>query len=228
MAVAVFGFAAGLVLSAVAAAVAEAVVHYRAGTGAPLPVGVTAADLVGLWAGLVGAALWWSRVHGTGSLAADFGLRIGAWWDVPLGVVVGLASQYGLIPLLYLPFERFDRHLAHRLGQPTQREVGAVHTSAGVVVVLLFLAVGAPVVEELFFRGLLLRSLSAWAGPVVGVVGSGLLFALAHFETLQFAGLAAFGLVLGAMAQKLRRLGPTVAAHLAFNAVAVLTTVHLS
>lgn len=188
---------------------------------------VTAADLVGLWIGLVGAAVWWSRTSGTGSLVRDYGYRVGAWWDIPAGIALGLACQYGVIPLLYLPFERANSKLAHQLSQPTQKTVGAAHSSVPVIVLLLFLAVGAPLVEELFFRGLLLRSLSYWTNPVVGVLGSGLLFGLAHFEKLQFAGLALFGIILGAVAWRLQRLGPTIAAHMAFNTVAVLSVVHL-
>lgn len=227
VAIAVFGFAAGLVLSSVSAGVAEAATHYHSSSGASLPVAVTAADLVGLWVGLVGAAVWWSRAHGTGSLVRDYGYRIGAWWDIPAGVALGLACQYGVVPLLYLPFEQFNSELAHQLSQPTEKTVGAAHTSVPVAVLLIFLAVGAPLVEELFFRGLLLRSLADWANPVVGVLGSGILFGLAHFEKLQFAGLALFGIILGAVAWRLRRLGPTIAAHATFNAVAVLTVVHI-
>lgn len=227
MAFAVFGFAAGLVLSSLTASVAEAATGYKVSSGAPLPVAVTVADLVGLWIGLLGAALWWSRVKGSGHPVADFGYRIGAWWDVPLGVAVGLGSQYGLVPLLYRPFERVDHNLTRQLGQPTQREVGAAHSSVSVALLLLFLAIGAPMVEELFFRGLLLRALAEWTNPVVAVVVSGLLFGLAHFEAVQFAGLALFGMVLGAMAWRLKRLAPSIAAHVSFNTVAVLATAHL-
>ena len=222
-----FGFAVGLVLSSVFAGAAEAATHYHSSGGGPLPVAVTAADLIGLWIGLVGAAVWWSRVHGTGSLVRDYGYRVGAWWDVPAGIALGLACQYGLVPLLYLPFEQLDSKLAHQLSQPTQKTVGAAHTSLPIVALFILLAVGAPLVEELFFRGLLLRSLAGWANPLVGIVGSGVLFGLAHFEKLQFAGLALFGIVLGAVAWRLRRLGPTIAAHMTFNAVAVATVVHL-
>ncbi len=221
------GFAAGVLLSQITAAVAATASGYRLASHAPIPVAVTGADLVGLWAALVASAVWWSRNRGTGSLAADFGYRVGAWWDVPLGAAVGLACQYGLVPLLYLPFERLNHNLSHQLSQPTERAVGAAHTTAAAVVLFLFLAVGAPLVEELFFRGLLLRALAEWANPVVAVVASGVLFGLAHFEKLQFAGLALFGMILGAMAWRFRRLGPSIAAHMSFNAVAVLSTVHL-
>lgn len=226
MSVAVLGFAAGLIISAITASVAESATGYRPSSSGPLPVAVTAANLVGLWAGLVGAAVWWSRRHGTSSLAADYGYRVGAWWDIPAGAALGLAAQYALV-LLYRPFEHLDHNLSHQLSQPTQRTVGAVHTPAAAVVILLFLAVGAPLVEELFFRGLLLRALAGWANPVAAVLASGVLFGLAHFEPLQFAGLALFGVLLGAVAWRAQRLGPSIAAHMSFNAVAVLSTVHV-
>jgi CAAX protease family protein len=189
---------------------------------------VTAANVAGLWIGLVGAAVWASRTRGTGSLARDFGLRIGAWWDLPLGAAVGLACQYGLIPLLYLPFEKVDRTLTHQLGQPAQRDTAAAHTSAAAVVVILFLVIGAPIVEELFFRGLLLKGLMARLPVPAAILISALLFGLAHFETVQFAGLAVFGVVLGVLAWKTGRLAPSIGAHMAFNAAAVASLIHIS
>lgn len=221
------GFAAGLVLSAVASNVAAGAVGYNLSGPGPIPVAVTAADVVGLWAGLVAAAVYWARKFGGGRVASAYGYRVGAWWDLPAGAALGLACQYGLVPLLYLPFEQIDHHLAHQLSRPAQQETGAAHTDAALVALLVVIAVGAPLVEELFFRGLLLRSLSAWFSPLVGIVGSGILFGLAHFEPIQFAGLAVFGVVLAAVAWRLRRLGPTIAAHMSFNAVAVVTSVHL-
>lgn len=221
------GFAAGLVLAAAAAAAAAAAVGYHLGGSSPLPVVVTAADVAGLWVGLVAAALWWARTHAGGGVVAAYGYRVGAWWDLPAGAALGLGAQYGLVPLLYLPFEHLDHHLAHQLGQPARQETGAAHSDAALIGLLVVIGVGAPLVEELFFRGLLLRALGAWLGPVAAVVGSGILFGLAHLEPLQFAGLAAFGIVLGAVAWRVGRLGPTIAAHVSFNAAAVVASVHL-
>ncbi len=221
------GFAAGLLISAITASVAEAVTGYSPSSRAPIPVGVSVADLLGLWSGLIGAVVVYSRVWGRRSLSEDYGFRIGAWWDLPLGAAVGLACQYGLVPLLYLPFERLDPSLAHRLGQPTTRDTGAAHSVGALVVLLLFLAVGAPLVEELFFRGLLLRSLARAVAAPIAIVVSGLLFGLAHFEPLQFAGLAAVGVVFAILAWLTGRLAPSIGAHMAFNAAAVITAVHL-
>lgn len=226
MGVAAAGFAVGLLLSLVSTGAAEAVTGERLVAGAPVPVAITVANLIGLWAGLVGAAVYASRVAGAGRLSADLGLRVG-WWDLPVGAGCGLLSQYVLIPLLYLPFEHADRGISQQLGQPTQRDTGAAHTTAAALVLLIFLAVGAPLVEELFFRGLLLRSLLRELPVPVSIGASAVLFALAHFEAVQFAGLAVFGVVLGLLAWRTGRLGPSIGAHMAFNAAAVVAATHL-
>lgn len=225
--IAVAGFAAGLIISVITSQIAAAATGYELSSAGAIPIGVTAADVIGLWIGLVGAALWYSRTAGTSSLSQDLGLRVGTWWDLPVGAAIGLACQYGLIPLLYLPFKHFDRHLSHQLSQPAQRDTSDAHSWAAVIVLLIVLAIGAPLVEELFFRGLLLRSLSAWVTPAVAIIADGLLFGLAHFEAVQFAGLAVFGMVLALIAWRLRRLGPTIAAHASFNAAAVIASSHL-
>jgi membrane protease YdiL (CAAX protease family) len=219
------GFAVGLVLSVVTAGIAEAVVGWN-GKGDP-PVAVTAADVVGLWCGMVGAVVYASRSFGSASLRRDFGLWLGGWLDLVGGAAIGLACQYALIPALYWPFEQFDHTLAHRLSRPAQTDTGSVHHIFGAIVLMAFLAVGAPIVEELFFRGLVLRGLLARLHPALAIVATALLFALAHLEALQFAGLAVFGVILGFLAWRLGRLAPSIAAHAAFNAAAVASLVHL-
>ena len=224
---AVIGFAVGLVISLLTAGIAESATGYRGGSGAPLPVAVIVANVAGLWVGLAGAAVFASRRAGTGSLSRDYGWRISGWWELPAGAAVGLACQYLLIPLVYLPFESLDRSLSRQLSQPVHRETGAAHTPQAAVVLLVFLAVGAPLVEELFFRGLLLRALLGRLPVPAAIVASSLLFALAHFEAVQLAGLAVFGAVLAYMAWRTGKLGLSIGAHMAFNAAAVLSVVSL-
>ena len=220
------GFGGGYVLSAVAVAVATGITGYKVAKGQPIPLGVLGASLCGLWVGLVGAAVVVSHRNGTGSLRRDYGLSA-KWWDVPLGLVTGPACQFGLIPLLYWPFEQFDKSLSHQLSRPAQADTGSVHTVGALVVILLLIAVGSPLFEELFFRGLLLRTLMKRVGPPLAIVITGLLFALAHFEAVQFAGLAVFGIVLGVLAWRTQRLAASIAAHMAFNASAVISLTHL-
>ncbi len=92
---------------------------------------------------------------------------------------------------------------------------------------LLFLVVvGAPLAEELFFRGLALRAIENRAGPVVAVVGSTILFTLPHFigsglagTLVLFASIGSVGAVLGTVTVKVGRLWPAIIAHMAFNAL---------
>jgi uncharacterized protein len=218
----VIGYLVGIVLSGIALGIASSAVGFRQTSGAPIPLTVTAFDLLGLWIGLVGAVVLYLRLWGSGHPVADMGLAIGPL-DVVIGAVVGAGTQLVLIPLLYLPFERADRTLSHRLSAPAKTDTAAVHGGWQTAVLILLLTVGAPVVEELFFRGLVLRSLTRWLGPVVGIVGSAVVFGLAHFELLQLPALIVFGIFLGTLAYKTGRLGPSMVAHAVFNAVTVFS-----
>ena len=92
----------------------------------------------------------------------------------------------------------------------------------------------APAMEELFFRGLLLKALvrlftplraaggARAAGVVLAVIADGLLFGLAHGEWVQLAGLAAFGMILAAVSYRTGRLGMNMVAHASFNLVAII------
>lgn len=86
--------------------------------------------------------------------------------------------------------------------------------------------IGAPLVEELFFRGLLLRGLLDRVPPWAAVFGQGLLFGLYH--VIPSYGRANIGLVLvlstygwvfGAWAWRSGRLGPTIVGHAVTNAL---------
>ncbi|MCU1491777.1 MAG: Abortive infection protein [Acidimicrobiaceae bacterium] len=238
----------GLIEAALGLAAAEllaalAVAAYGAATGHPArtsDVGTYLVDLVGVWAGFLGAVLLasisWHRRNGDRAgrslfvlLRDDYGLALSPWPDIPLGVAVGLASQYALVPALEAPLLPFVPHLYQRLGGPAHQVTGTGH-GASLVVLGLFLCIGSPFVEELFFRGLVLRALvgrlarfGQRIAGVLGVVITGLVFGLVHFEALQFLGLAGFGIALSVLARRTGRLGPGMVAHLTFNAVTVIS-----
>jgi membrane protease YdiL (CAAX protease family) len=220
---AVLAFVAGEVLSVITSGVAQSATHYQPGHGKPIPIAVTISALVGLWAGLAGGIFYASWKLGRKSLADDFGLRIRLPWDIPLGVAAGLAVQYVLVPLMYLPFEQFDHTLRHRLEAPAKQNTAAAHGGLQITLLFLFLSIGAPLVEELFFRGLLMRAIDHRYGVVPAVAGSAVIFGLAHFELLQLPALVLFGVVLALLAKRTGRLGPGIVAHATFNAVTVLT-----
>lgn len=210
------GYAVAFVLMGVAAGAWVGVTGREEGS-----LGLLVVILVAQWTALTGALLIASRRKGAGSLAEDFGFRLERR-DVVPGLLIGLASQFVLLPLLYLPVRLLDPDLD--LSEPARRLTG-LGQGWGVVVLALCVVVGSPVVEELFFRGLLQRSLARRFGPAWAVGLSALAFGAVHAQPLQFLGLVAFGVVLGLLAQRHGRLGPALVAHAAFNAATVAVLV---
>ncbi|MGH9207760.1 MAG: CPBP family glutamic-type intramembrane protease, partial [Acidimicrobiales bacterium] len=156
---AVLGFVSGFLLATLAVGVWSSTNHLRVhNASVPETMGTVVAGLLGLWVGLLGGPLLATHQKGSGSLRTDFGLSIKPWPDVPIGVVAGLVSQYVLLTLFYLPLRPLVPHLNQRLSQPAHQLTGGA-TGTGLVVVALLVCVGAPLVEEIFFRGLLLRAL---------------------------------------------------------------------
>jgi uncharacterized protein len=169
-------------------------------------LGLTVTTLFAQWTGMLGGTVLASRRRGTGRLAADVGLRVERR-DILPGIAAGVLSQLVLLPLLYIPMAR---------------ELTGLGSGAGLVLLSVMIVVGAPLVEEIFFRGLLQQSLTRRFGPGWALGGSAVLFGLTHFQPLLLPGLIAFGVVLGLLARRSGRLGPAVIAHMAFNAVTVI------
>ncbi|MDH4278392.1 MAG: CPBP family intramembrane metalloprotease [Acidimicrobiia bacterium] len=92
---------------------------------------------------------------------------------------------------------------------------------------ILFAAViGAPITEELFFRGLTLRAIEKRMGSTWAIVLSGVIFTLPHFTSPDLRGTAVLfssifvvGLILGAVTVKTDRLAAAIVAHMIFNGI---------
>jgi len=172
---------------------------------------------VPLWAGWVGALVVAGR-KGRG-VVAEFGVRA-EWLDVPVGLAAGVLLQLVVLPLVYLPVLALLGKDTDDLSRPAKELAGRADGGVGWFLLLVLVGIGAPVVEELFYRGLLQRSLlkrglPAWASVVLG--------AAVFAAMLQFLGLFVFGLVAGVLAHRSGRLGPSIAAHVGFNATTVVT-----
>jgi len=90
--------------------------------------------------------------------------------------------------------------------------------------------VGAPVFEELCFRGLVFASVAKWAAgaglrrPVPwATVLAALLFALIHLEPVRIPVLLTIGLVLAVLRARTGRVGASMVAHALNNSVAILS-----
>jgi hypothetical protein len=183
-------------------------------------LGLIAVAQVGLWAGFFGAPYLAGRFKGNG-LVTDFGLRIEGR-DIAYGAFWGLLTQLVLIPLVYLPILQLTDIDSHDLSEPARNLTDRASDPFGVVMLVLIVGIGAPVLEEIFYRGLVLRAIEKRFGTWVGVIGTGVFFGVSHFEPLQMPALSLFGIVLGVLTVRNGRLGPAIAAHMAFNLVTVV------
>ncbi|WP_018610405.1 CPBP family intramembrane glutamic endopeptidase [Uliginosibacterium gangwonense] len=75
----------------------------------------------------------------------------------------------------------------------------------------------APVLEEMFFRGVILRSFLQQYSRRAAIIGSALLFGAAHLNGPQFVAGAVLGCVLGWVYERTRSLWPCIFLHAVYN-----------
>ena len=188
-----------------------------------VPMGMIALQYLPLWVGFVGVPVWAAATKGAG-FVRDFKVRVAAL-DVPVAVLVGVLAQIIMVPLVSWPVVELAGSSFDELAEPA-RELG--DKAVGPLSTILFfavVAVGAPIAEEIFYRGLVLGALAKRFGTGWGVVGSSLLFGAAHFQPLQFPALVVAGAVFALLYVRTGRLGAAIIGHMAFNAVTVANLV---
>jgi membrane protease YdiL (CAAX protease family) len=206
-------FGGWFVLSVLAVAMIAGLPQTPTGKGLGVVVGVVLP-----WVALVGWPWVVARTRGSG-VANDFGWRI-TWSDVPLGILGGFVSLL----------------LAAGVGAITRHFFGSFNSAAGEVagtltghrlwlaIFAVLIAFGAPVVEELAFRGMLFsallkRGVSARRTTVLVAIT----FAIFHFEWIRLPLLLVIGLVLGYLRERTGRVGASVVAHSVNNIIGALS-----
>ncbi len=216
----------------------------------PLRAGVIAATILGL---LVATASWWSAplwnlpgwLAVTVGYVVIFSVEVGlAWWAHRRWGTGTFRDQFGLrarwadlgwVPLCWFGtmVVLFAASLALLgFGIPTTSNAEDFREASNVdgllIPILLAGLVGAPICEELFFRGLLLRSFRSSASGIGAVIGQGVLFGAYHFSPYYGLGnvgliilLSLVGISFGAVATWSRRLSITMGAHFIVNFVSL-------
>lgn len=183
-----------------------------------------------VWVPLLGAVLIASRWRGARSLSVDFGFTVrplDLLWGLTLGVISRLIA--GLIEIAGYG----------RLGSAGASFGEPVRDLWWVFAAILAPVLIGPIIEELFFRGLLTRAVadstrasggSRRAAVAVAILVSGLVFALVHVLTTGtptaalVVGLSTFvfGAAAAALALTTGRIGGAIVAHVTFNALVVV------
>jgi hypothetical protein len=84
----------------------------------------------------------------------------------------------------------------------------------------------APILEEMLFRGIILRSFLQQYSRWAAIIGSAALFGLAHMNIYQFSAAMVMGIAAGWLYERTRSLLPCIALHGAYNGL--LTLIDLS
>jgi membrane protease YdiL (CAAX protease family) len=211
----------GLLVGVMAALVLSLIVYLPTGS---MPLAVLGSE-AGLWGAFFGTSVLVSHRFGSGSLRDDYGLDfrlsdIGAGF---LSFVVCLVVA-GAVASLFVR--------TRLQGTNTKIISSARHDVVGLAVVAGIATIGAPIFEELFFRGLIRRALEPRFGPLGAVGLQAVLFSVGHYQVGMglanvsvVAGTFALGVVLGYTALVTRRLAPGVIAHGLFNGLVTLTII---
>lgn len=148
--------------------------------------------------------------------------------DAVYGWVAGLILYPAIAFVIGIPLTiLFSLLSGHEATTPDQLPQ---HLGTGPAIASVVLAVFvAPVVEELFFRGVLFRSIRDRYGFWIGAVISGMVFGLAHYvpaawqDTILLQTVMVFtGISLAWIYERRGTLVADIAAHMAFNAVGIV------
>lgn len=181
--------------------------------GAPLLAALLVSQAA-LWAVLFATCVTASRGWGSGDWRADFGFSLrwrDLWSGVGLFFLTGAFSALAAAPLL-----------GHRSLRGTNTAIfdHFRHNNLTYAIVAALGIIGAPLFEELFFRGLLYQSLASRMPVGVAAVVQGVLFGLAHtnpaivtHNVSVVVGIGAMGIALGLARHYYRRLGPGMVGH---------------
>ncbi len=162
------------------------------------------------WVILAGWPLLITRLRGNGP-RIDLGLRL-TWRDTGWGLVGGLVALIlaGLAALA-------SQALFPDLTSAAAEAATLLQESAGrgsLIVFALLVMVGAPVVEELFFRGLAFSALrKRGVGAVLTIAITAVVFAGFHLEPLRMLVLLPTGIVLGWVRWRTGSTGASMVAH---------------
>jgi membrane protease YdiL (CAAX protease family) len=169
--------------------------------------------------------LWFASARwGTGRVFSDFGVRF-RWVDLGWGpliwlsTVVAMGVSLAVIEIFDIPYRG---NLEVDGGGPFERD------NTSIAALLISAVVFAPIVEEMIFRGAVMRGLLSKMAAVLAIGLQAVLFGLAHFDP-DFGrdsigliiALSVAGVGLGIGSYLLRRLGPVIIAHAVMNAVAI-------
>lgn len=173
--------------------------------------------------------IWASHRWGNGRVRDSLGFRA-RWADAGWGPVAWLATYCATIPVAIIV-------TATKIPMKSNTEgLDGLDAERGVLIAMMIAAiVAAPFVEELLFRGVVMRGFLSAMPPWLALTAQAVIFGAIHFDPSRGTGniglimvLSAAGGVFGGAAYLARRLAPSIIAHALMNTVAMLIAVFVA
>ncbi|KQV95790.1 hypothetical protein ASC87_04365 [Rhizobacter sp. Root1221] len=122
-----------------------------------------------------------------------------------------------LIPAMVLGCSVIDDWIVAALPMSRWEEQIFAQMAANDLPTIVAVCILAPILEEMLFRGVILRGFLARYPRPLAIAGSAMCFGLAHLNVYQFIGAFLSGLVLGWLYERTRSLIPCIALHAGHN-----------
>jgi uncharacterized protein len=184
--------------------------------------GATAAMFVPLWVAFGMTAYIVAKRRGEFAFGRRPYVRRsdGLWFLAGIGAQFAIGAVYLLLPI--------D---TEKLGEPAKEIFDRANQNpTGIVLLGLAVGIGAPIMEELFYRGVIFRGFvlafdrrSERVRRFAPMVLSSIVFAAIHFQVLQFGALFAVGMLCAFAYRKTDRIASAIAVHAGFNLTTVIT-----
>lgn len=185
------------------------------------PIWILAASALALWTPFIVMLVLLSRKLGSGHFWSDYSVRFRP--IDALGIPLGVASQILLVSAVYWPLRKiFPSTFDAADVEERARDLYDRAHGGWLVVLVLIVVVGAPIVEELVYRGFIQGTLRGTMNEGVALVVTAVWFTLIHLTPVEYPGLFAIALVLGFSYHFSRRIGLSIVTHMAFNATGLL------
>lgn len=214
-------------VAGIAGAIGIAVVEQLVAGDLDAENAVAIAAFVGLNAVATIGVIWWAtRRKGLGSLRRDFGLTM-RWRDPLIGLGLGLAA------MIVAGLASYGIDAAFNAEEPTSNvPVDELASFGEFAVFFVAVAIVTPVVEELFFRGLLYRSLlKRGRSAPRAIIATTLIFVVPHLPAVDswpevvslFASIGVLGLAFNLACHWTgNRLAAPIVAHFLVNGLATV------
>ncbi len=178
---------------------------------------------------MVAYCVWVAHRWGGGGLGDVLGFRF-RWADAGWGPLSWLATYCATIPMAVFVT------VTHIPLKSNTEGLQGLDAERGVLIAMMIAAIiAAPFVEELLFRGVVMRGFLSVMPPWLALTAQAAVFGAAHFDPSRGTGniglilvLGAAGAVFGVSAYLLRHLGPSIIAHALMNTVAMVIAIFVA